>query len=601
MSRSTGRLLLPYASCLVVVAALLPLEGRMDYTELGIALALQLVAAVPLVGGERLQAQVSLRLVGLVAFFASVALLRDGVGASAGFGPLVFLPVMWAALERRRGELALALAGIALLYAVPMLLIGGSHYPASGWRGGTLLLVVATALGFSVLSLVERLRVEVDHSAAVLGAMSEGYALTRDGEIVAVNAQLCAITGFAEHELLGARAPFPFWPEDRLAEAEERLRAVVGAGGGEFELVLARRDGTRFPAELTAVPTDLGNGSRAFLNTVRDITERREHEDALRRHAEQLAAIADVVRVVGHSDPLDARHTICRTALALCEGAHGVSIWEPHPDGGLETTATRPETTTAHRIGADRRWHGAHVVMETGEPLFVADARTSPHCDRRIIEQLEARSVLFTPIADATGVRGALAISWPAPVEHLGEGDHLLVGVLAGEAALAMQRADLLGRLDELTRTDELTGLPNRRAWDELLTHELSAARRNGKPLSVAMLDLDFFKRYNDEHGHLAGDHLLRRAAHAWLHNLRATDVLARWGGEEFALLLPGCDAEHAATLIGRLRGTLPDGVTFSAGVSATDGTTAPRTLVDEADQALYLAKANGRDQVVVA
>ena len=91
-----------------------------------------------------------------------------------------------------------------------------------------------------------------------------------------------------------------------------------------------------------------------------------------------------------------------------------------------------------------------------------------------------------------------------------------MIGVLAGEAALAMQRADLLGRLDELTRTDELTGLPNRRAWDELLTHELAVAERHDKPLSVAMLDLDHFKRYNDRNGHLAGDRLLARPRRAW-------------------------------------------------------------------------------------
>jgi diguanylate cyclase (GGDEF)-like protein len=240
------------------------------------------------------------------------------------------------------------------------------------------------------------------------------------------------------------------------------------------------------------------------------------------------------------------------------------------------------------------------MVMETGEPLFVADATASPHCDRRLVELLGARSALFAPIADATGVRGALAVSWPEPIAGLSDGDQLLVSVLAGEAALAMQRADLLGRLDELTRTDDLTGLPNRRAWDELLAHELAAARRHGEPLAVAMLDLDFFKRYNDEKGHLAGDRLLSGAAHAWLPHLRATDVLARWGGEEFALLLPGCDAAEAASLVERLRGTLPDAVTFSAGVSTSDGTTAPRTLIDEADQALYQAKANGRDRVVV-
>jgi diguanylate cyclase (GGDEF)-like protein/PAS domain S-box-containing protein len=600
VSRTTSRLLLPYVSCLVVVVALLPLERRMDGLEVAAAAVLQLAAGVGLAAGERTRARAWSRIACLIAFLASVALLREGVGASAGFGPLVFLPVMWAALERRRGELILALAGIALLWTVPILVIGAPQYPDSGWRAGALLLVVAAALGFAVLSLVERLGREVDHSTSILGAISEGYALTRDGEIIAVNAALCATTGFPEAELLGRHPPFPFWPSDRLEECAEALRRIVAAGGGAFELQLARRDGTLFPAEIAAVATDLGDGSRGFLNTVRDITERRSHEDALRRHAEELAAIADVVRVVGHSDPLDARQTICRTALALCDGAHAVTIWEPTPDGGLVTTAARPETASPQRISADRREHGAHLAMQTGEPLFVADAAASPHCDRRTVDLLGARAVLFRPIADATGVRGVLAISWPEPRGALSDGDEVLVGVLAGEAALAMQRADLLGRLDELTRTDDLTGLPNRRAWDELLTHELATARRHATPLSVAMLDLDFFKRYNDENGHLAGDHLLRRAAQVWLHNLRATDVLARWGGEEFAVLLPGCDAPDAATMIERLRGTLPDGVTFSAGISCTDGTAAPRTLIDAADQALYVAKAKGRDRVVV-
>jgi diguanylate cyclase (GGDEF)-like protein len=163
-----------------------------------------------------------------------------------------------------------------------------------------------------------------------------------------------------------------------------------------------------------------------------------------------------------------------------------------------------------------------------------------------------------------------------------------------------LERERLQAQLGRMARTDALTGLPNRRAWDELLTHELAIGERHGVPVSVAMLDLDFFKRYNDERGHLAGDRLLRAAAAAWQSSLRATDVLARWGGEEFAVLLPGCDGAGAAALIERLRGTLPDGVTFSAGVATAAGTTAARALVDAADQALYVAKQAGRDRVVV-
>ncbi|HWI70391.1 MAG TPA: diguanylate cyclase [Baekduia sp.] len=585
---------------MVVVIGLLPLEERLELPEVAAALALLLAAGAGLAAAALGHERRGTTVASLLGLLGAIMLLRDGVGASAGFGPLIFLPVMWAALERRRTELVLVLVGVAVVYFGPMIVAPGPQYPSTGWRGGALMLVVATAVGLAVLALVEHLRDEGERSSTILAAMSEGFALTRDGEIVQVNPALCAITGFAEDQLLGTRAPFPFWPPEALEANAALLARVVGNGGGAFDIELVRADGTRFPALISAVPTDLRDGSRCFLNTVRDVTELRAHEAGQRRHAEQLATIADVIREIGHCDPLDARPTICRTALALTDGAHAVSLWEDGHDGGMATTATRPETTAPYRIAPSQTEHGARVVMETGRPLFIADARDSPHCDRRIIELLGAASVLFHPISDAHGVRGALAISWPEARASIPEGDLMMIGVLAGEAALAMQRADLLGRLDELTRTDELTGLPNRRAWDELLIHELAVAVRHDKPVSVAMLDLDFFKKYNDRHGHLAGDRLLRAAAAAWGASLRATDVLARWGGEEFALLLPGCDAAGAAALIERLRGSLPDGVTFSAGVASSDGTDAPRTLIDAADQALYQAKKTGRDRIVV-
>jgi diguanylate cyclase (GGDEF)-like protein/PAS domain S-box-containing protein len=600
VTRSARSLLLPFAFCMVVVLVLLPAETGVRWREVVGALILLAFAGVGLTAAAGGREHRGTTLASLFALLAAIGLLRAGVGANAGFGPLIFLPVLWAALDRRRTELLLVLAGVAVVYFLPMVSSHGPQYPAGAWRGGTLMLVVSASVGFAIITLVEHVRAEGERSAAILAAMSEGFALTIDGAIVSVNPALCAITGFPEEELLGARAPFPFWPEESHEANAAVLREVVAEGGGSFDIELARADGTRFPAVISAIPTDVGDGSRCFLNTVRDVTELRAHEGRQRRHAEQLATITDVIREIGHCDPLDARPTICRTALALSDGAHAVSLWEAGPAGELVTTATRPETTAPYRVDAVHVDHGAHVVIATGQPLFVPDARTSPHCDRRIVELLGAASVLFQPIADAQGVRGALAISWPEQRAEISEGDILLIGVLAGEAAIAMQRADLLGRLDELTRTDELTGLPNRRAWDELLVHELAVAERHDKPVSVAMLDLDFFKRYNDEHGHLAGDRLLRAAAAAWQGTLRATDVLARWGGEEFALLLPGCDGPGAAMLIGRLRGMLPDGVTFSAGVATSDGTTAPRTLIDTADQALYQAKAGGRDRVVV-
>jgi diguanylate cyclase len=593
-------LLLPYLAGLLVVVGLLPTVEHVHPRPLVAGLVLQLAIGALIAGSDRLLSSRRLGFAAALGYLLSIALLRHGMGAFSGCGPLMLLPIMWMALQRRPVEMVALLVAVASLFALPILLVGGQAYPATGWRVGALLLVVAATLGASVLALVDHLRQEADRSAAILAAMSEGFALTCDGAIVAVNPALCEITGFTEHQLIGVRAPFPFWPEELVEQTDTVRRAIVAADGAPFELLLRHADGHRFPASITATPTVLGDGRRAFLNTVRDITERRAHEDALHHHAAQLEAIAHVAREVGHSDPLDARRTVCRTAIAIGRGAHAATIWEPGADGNLRSTATHPDTATPLIVAPGHAEHGARVVLRTGTPLFVGDATTSVHCDHQIVRTIGAASVLFVPITDGAIVRGVLAVSWSEALASLPEELSLVLGVLADEAAIAMQRADLLARLDELTRTDDLTGLPNRRAWDEILAHELASARRHGQLLSVAMIDLDFFKRYNDRHGHLAGDRLLRQAAGAWLQHLRATDVLARWGGEEFALLLPGCDGEHAAALIERLRGTLPDRVTFSAGISSSDGTADARALLDAADQALYEAKANGRDRIVV-
>jgi diguanylate cyclase (GGDEF)-like protein len=125
----------------------------------------------------------------------------------------------------------------------------------------------------------------------------------------------------------------------------------------------------------------------------------------------------------------------------------------------------------------------------------------------------------------------------------------------------------------------------------------MRVARRTGQPLSMVMVDLDFFKAYNDHHGHQGGDRLLWLAAHLWRDNLRDTDVLARWGGEEFGLLLPGCDTTSAEELVDRLHDLPLDGVTFSAGVAEWDGVSSSEQLIGQSDAALYSAKHAGRNR----
>lgn len=158
-----------------------------------------------------------------------------------------------------------------------------------------------------------------------------------------------------------------------------------------------------------------------------------------------------------------------------------------------------------------------------------------------------------------------------------------------------------IGVMGELLRTDPLTGITNRRGLDENLPVEMARSKRATTALTVAMLDLDYFKRYNSRRGHAGGDSLLRAASQAWRKQLRPTDTLVRYGGEEFTLVLPNCGAEQADQLIARLRPLMPDNQTFSAGIATWDFEASGEELLRRADEALLSAKKQGRNRTVVS
>lgn len=163
------------------------------------------------------------------------------------------------------------------------------------------------------------------------------------------------------------------------------------------------------------------------------------------------------------------------------------------------------------------------------------------------------------------------------------------------------ERERLMAEVELLARSDALTGLPNRRALDDQLPREMARALRMETPLCLAIIDIDHFKSYNDTHGHLAGDAVLRDCARAWDGELRGEDTIVRFGGEEFLVILPNCDQGDATEIVERLRGATPDGQTCSAGLARWVAGESVDDLVARADKALYEAKESGRDRLVAA
>jgi diguanylate cyclase (GGDEF)-like protein len=184
-------------------------------------------------------------------------------------------------------------------------------------------------------------------------------------------------------------------------------------------------------------------------------------------------------------------------------------------------------------------------------------------------------------------------------------GTMVIAAVFVDALVRALRRhaaaAELSARqLDAAARTDDLTGLPNRRSWDQDLARTIAHARRFEIDVCVAILDLDGFKELNDQYGHHAGDAMLSSAAIVWSAELRDVDTLARWGGDEFAVLLPGCDLEAAGEAIERVRAVTPLGTTCSAGLVCWNGVEDVTALMARADVALYDAKRGGRNQLAV-
>ncbi len=159
--------------------------------------------------------------------------------------------------------------------------------------------------------------------------------------------------------------------------------------------------------------------------------------------------------------------------------------------------------------------------------------------------------------------------------------------------------------LERQASTDALTGIYNRMRFSKLLDVELNRSRRYGTPLAVILLDIDKFKSVNDTYGHLAGDNVLKALALLLTGSIRSSDVVARWGGEEFIVMAPGCGLQEGAALAEKLRAAvaehdfpLPRPVTSSFGVATFVEDDTELTLTNRADQALYVAKESGRNRV---
>lgn len=388
------------------------------------------------------------------------------------------------------------------------------------------------------------------------------------------------------------------------------LRGAVAVGAGGYAVYAGIQVYAAHAFPLTA-PLDLGSiVFRALVvGTVAVVAGQlaAQLEAAVERHRRSEIALAEQyadLRLIGRVSRAiaagpEARLDVCQAVAELTDAAV-VLLYEPAGAELRGTAAAGCPLETLPILTMDDEVSGTVEAFQTGRRVHRAVARVPRAvASAANFPAATATSTTFVPVLQDGRAIGVLVLAFTTHLAEVPARVLAALDVLAEEAAVAIARADTSVRLAEQARRDPLTGLVNRRGLHEALEVQLAQADSTSAPLSLVMLDLDGLKAFNDSRGHQAGDALLTAVAAAWRSRLRPGDVLARYGGDEFVVLLPGCTAADALQLAASLLVDLPPGGRASAGVAEWDGAENHAGLIARADAALYAGKRSGGGRAV--
>ncbi|MFW5717538.1 MAG: sensor domain-containing diguanylate cyclase [Spirochaetota bacterium] len=354
-----------------------------------------------------------------------------------------------------------------------------------------------------------------------------------------------------------------------------------------------------------------------FIGADVDITERRQAEAELERaktEAEEQAQQAETLRTAGAivASTLEVEQTV----RLVLDQALNVVPYDTAMVALLRTDALEviggngwEEIASIRGLRVPYPGENPHTKAIRSGAAMVIDDMVAEFPQFANISGSAIRSWLGVPLIVHGEVIGLMALDSASP--HFFTPKHVkLASALGDHVAVALQNARLYEQTRELAMTDSLTGIATRRSFfvQAEQTHEL--AKRNERPISIIMADLDLFKEINDEYGHGTGDEAIRLAAGAAREVLRRSDIIGRYGGEEFSVVLPDTEQEQAQTIAERLRARVAEIVvpgtsrTLSISVGVATEYPGPNDtldgVLDKADRALYVAKRRGRNRVEI-
>ncbi|HEY4949507.1 MAG TPA: diguanylate cyclase [Candidatus Acidoferrales bacterium] len=549
---------------------------------------------------------------------------------------LSFLPILWIAM--RHGIKGASTGVLALDFGIVVALRIFPPDPSTLPKVGILMLVVSFTGLLVGAAVSERHRIgrDLHEQTSYLNSLIENtplgvVVLDRDRRVQLCNDAFEKLFLYPRDELVGSELDSRISLADARIEAQELTARVASGRRVQQSARRARKDGKLIDVELNAVPLVEDGEVRGSFAIYKDISEQTKAQEQARQDAHALNQfvaelqlrttqmallneLGDLLQCCAGAE--EAYVVVAQSVRKLLPAATaGILYVFKSSRNAVEAAAIWGDSRASEPIFAPEMcW-----ALRRGQPHWSEYSTTGITCQHLkdpsgstylcvpMVGQGETLGVLHLEFANDTS---ALANIGP---ESIQQSRQRLAATVAGQVALALASLRLRETLRDQSIRDSLTGLFNRRFMQESLDRELQRARRKKRPLAVVFIDLDHFKRFNDSFGHDAGDTVLRRIAEVFRQHFRGDDVICRYGGEEFAIILPEATAKDAAKRANLLRlqakklrfrhqdQTL-DPVTLSIGVAAfpEHGST-PEDLLQAADRSLYQSKSEGRDRVTVA
>lgn len=454
-----------------------------------------------------------------------------------------------------------------------------------------------------------------------------GIYIAQGGAFNFVNPQFQKYTGYSEDELIHkARCMDIVYEEDRDLVRENAIKMLKGERTKPYEYRVQTKDGEVKWILETVAPVEF-NGERATLGNFMNIDQYKNMEKTLNATNQNLSSrVQELERRNEQIEILNDMSEVVQSCLSVEEACKTITFYAsklfPADSGALclindsgelveQVSAWGKQGLSKNTFAIDDCWG-----LRRGATHTVKYCETELRCSH--LEESRPYDYICIPLISQTNTLGVLFISaYADSVNYLTEkgfkNKARLAKSVAEYASLALRNIKLQDKLRQKSIRDPLTGLYNRGYMVETLGREIAYAKRENDAAAVMLLDIDHFKKYNDNYGHEAGDAVLCTIAKLLQDNVRSGDVACRYGGEEFLLILPKISLEEAVKRAERLRsdvksiqlfhaGRMLENITLSIGVAIfPENAATPAGLLHVADEALYRAKGEGRDRVVAA